>query len=254
MTGGLVVVGAHPDDECLVAGGVLAACSEAGIPAAVVCLTRGERGPDHREPGFAEPLADARVTELQAACAELGVDDVLCLDFRDAYLPWEDAGELQRALADALDERAPQAVISFGEDGLYWHPDHVAVSALTRLVVAARGGETRLYEAVWHTTEVLALVAAAQERGLPTSLWDIDPAAFGVDPSDETITLDVRAHAARKLRALRRHVSQVDPDHLLHALPDDLAETYLGAEHFRCVLPADTRDDWLLRALEPVNG
>ena len=41
----VLVVTAHPDDECLLGGGVLAACSAAGVATGVVCLTRGEQGP-----------------------------------------------------------------------------------------------------------------------------------------------------------------------------------------------------------------
>ena len=45
MAGGVLAIFAHPDDESLLAGGVLAACAAAGRRVAIVSMTRGERGP-----------------------------------------------------------------------------------------------------------------------------------------------------------------------------------------------------------------
>ena len=44
MTGGLVAVHAHPDDESLSTGALLATWARAGLPTTVVTCTRGERG------------------------------------------------------------------------------------------------------------------------------------------------------------------------------------------------------------------
>jgi LmbE family N-acetylglucosaminyl deacetylase len=73
------------------------------------------------------------------------------------------------------------------------------------------------------------LAAAARERGLPTGLWGLEPEDFGWG-RDATLVLDVRPVLARKLAALRAHRTQVGADHLLAALPDDLAELHLGHE------------------------
>src|SRR5690606_41323782 len=43
-TGGVLGVFAHPDDETLGAGTVLATAAAAGVPTTVVTATRGERG------------------------------------------------------------------------------------------------------------------------------------------------------------------------------------------------------------------
>jgi GlcNAc-PI de-N-acetylase len=40
MAGGVLAVFAHPDDESLLAGGVLAACASAGRRVAIVSMTR----------------------------------------------------------------------------------------------------------------------------------------------------------------------------------------------------------------------
>jgi N-acetyl-1-D-myo-inositol-2-amino-2-deoxy-alpha-D-glucopyranoside deacetylase len=84
-TGGLLAVHAHPDDETLSNGALLATWAAAGRPVAVVTCTRGERGEvvpaalRHLE-GDHVALAGHREQELAAALAALGVTDHVFLD------------------------------------------------------------------------------------------------------------------------------------------------------------------------------
>jgi N-acetyl-1-D-myo-inositol-2-amino-2-deoxy-alpha-D-glucopyranoside deacetylase len=80
-TGGVLAVHAHPDDETLGTGALLATWAAAGLPALVVTCTRGERGEvigaalAHLE-GDGPALAAHREHEIAAACAALGTDQV----------------------------------------------------------------------------------------------------------------------------------------------------------------------------------
>ncbi len=84
-TGGLLAVHAHPDDETLSTGALLAAWAASGRPVTVVTCTRGERGEvipselAHLE-GDLDGLARHREGELAAALAALGVADHVYLD------------------------------------------------------------------------------------------------------------------------------------------------------------------------------
>ncbi|WHP18663.1 PIG-L family deacetylase [Cellulomonas sp. ES6] len=81
VTGGVVAVHAHPDDETLTSGALLATWAAAGLPALVVTCTRGERGEvigaelAHLE-GDGPALAAHRERELARAVAALGADQV----------------------------------------------------------------------------------------------------------------------------------------------------------------------------------
>ena len=229
--GGLLVVTAHPDDEVLIAGGVLAACAAAGAETGVLCLTRGEQGPI-ADPALAtrETLGEVRERELHAACAALGVGWVRCLQHADGWLPWSDDEAAIEDIARVVDERAPRAVITFGGDGLYWHPDHTAVH---RFTTAALRGSPLLYEAAWLTSAMPELVAAMSERGLGTDLWDLEPSAFGVPESEDLVGIDVTPFVEQKLRALRAHATQLAAGHVFAEIPADLAERFLGVERFR---------------------
>jgi LmbE family N-acetylglucosaminyl deacetylase len=260
---GLLAVCAHPDDETLIAGGVLAACAAAGLDASVLCLTRGEYGPIS-DPGLATPetLGAVREAELRAACGELGVTWLRCYRRRDAHLPWTNSTAVARQIARAVKELRPAAVVTFGDDGLYYHPDHVATHRFTHRALRMLGARTprpHLYEAVWPSSAMPELVAAMHARGLPTGLWDIPAADFGIDELAGTIEVDVRPFLERKLRALRCHRTQIGPDHLFRDLPPDLAARFLGRERFRRVHPGAGVRDWLVdtvrkSALEPAHA
>lgn len=230
MTGSIVAVVAHPDDESLIAGGTLALAAGAGAATGVVSLTRGERGPiSEHTPATRARLGEVREAELQAAARELGVGWAQCLRHPDGELPWVDHDAAAGELAALLAPHTPAVVLTFGDDGLYWHPDHIAAREIAVLAIRRLGKRVDLYEAAWPSGLIAQLVAVAAERGLPVGLWGLEPEAFGSDRTP-TVVIDVRPALARKLAALRAHRTQVGADHLFAALPDDLAERFLAFE------------------------
>jgi N-acetyl-1-D-myo-inositol-2-amino-2-deoxy-alpha-D-glucopyranoside deacetylase len=253
MSGGLLVVTAHPDDETLIAGGTLAACAAAGFETGVVCLTRGEHGPIS-DPLLATPetLSEVRLAELHAACTELDVAWLECFRRGDAHLPWTNGTAIARQIARLVGVHRPAAVITFGADGLYGHDDHIATRRYTGLALdhACRAGiaPTALYEAVWDKRAVAELVSAAAARGLPDDLWGIDADDFGLTDAEGTVAIDVRPFLARKLAALRAHRTQLGPHHLFSAIDDELAGRFFGWERFRLARPG-AAGDWLNTAL-----
>lgn len=254
-SGGLIVVTAHPDDEVLIAGGVLAACADRGLRTGVVCLTRGEAGPIS-DPALAtrESLARVRQGELRAACRELGVDWVKCYRRPDGSLQWSNTSAIVRRLQRVLEERRPDAVITFGPEGLYYHPDHIATYEFTLRAARQLIRPPDVYRSAWPAALMRELAEALEARGLPADLWGLDRHQFGVGEEGlaGAVTIDVRQHAQRKLNALRCHRTQVGPGHAFAALPAELAERFLGVERYVPVL-AGTPGGWLERALGAVG-
>ncbi|HMI98653.1 MAG TPA: PIG-L deacetylase family protein [Gaiellaceae bacterium] len=243
---------AHPDDESLLAGGVLAACAAAGRRMAIVSMTRGERGPTELpELVGREALGEARAAELLAAAGALGASSAECLDFPDGELADVDQGQAARALARLLERERPELVISFSEEGLYWHPDHLAVSRFldTALELLGPAAPEWLYGATWPEGHAGRLGSIMRARGLPADLWGIEPDAFGAPADSVTTTLDVRRFLPAKLAALNAYASQIGPSHLLSGLPDDLADEFLGREYFVRIRPETSRRDLLAEAL-----
>lgn len=170
-TGGLLAVHAHPDDETLSTGALLATWAGAGRPVTVVTCTRGERGeviPPDLAHLASDPaaLAAHRETELAAALAALGVVDHLFLDHADdagrAPARYEDSGmvwvgpaqagpgstsprafvrvpvaDAAARLAAVIRDRRPDVVVGYEPGGGYGHPDHVHAHHVMRAAVAA---------------------------------------------------------------------------------------------------------------------
>jgi N-acetyl-1-D-myo-inositol-2-amino-2-deoxy-alpha-D-glucopyranoside deacetylase len=132
----------------------------------------------------------------------------------------------------------PDVLITFGDDGLYWHPDHIAIHERTTAVVAALGDTApALYYVTMGPGRMRAVIdtvaARIPPRGAAYSILGVSDAdAFGAAAAPPTLTLDVRACAARKLAALRCHRTQLAGD-ALDLLSDEEAGCLLGVEYFR---------------------
>jgi len=141
----VLAVFAHPDDESLACGGTLARLADAGVRVIVMCASRGERG-SITGPARDDKLAQLRAMEAREAAAALGIAHLIMLDHPDGDLQWAHVSELHAEIVMAVRRYDPAAVITFGEDGLYWHLDHVGVHERTTTAVRSLGaGAPPLY-------------------------------------------------------------------------------------------------------------
>jgi LmbE family N-acetylglucosaminyl deacetylase len=148
---------AHPDDEAFAAGGTLAKYAAQGAETMVYSATRGQAG-QIRDASTAtrHTLGAARERELRDACAILGVQHVACGDYLDGGLRDADFDGVVRSVTEVIRDFRPDAVITFGEDGAYGHPDHVTISAAaTRACTDGSGG--RLYHSHFARSRLLML-------------------------------------------------------------------------------------------------
>src|SRR4029078_419124 len=128
----LLAVFAHPDDESLACGGLIARCADLGAQVSLLCVTHCEHGQGTR-------LGEVRAQELREASRVLGIANLVLLHYQDGMLPWVDAEHLEADIHAAIRRFNPHVVVTFDEDGLYWHPDHIAVHERTTAAVAAMG-------------------------------------------------------------------------------------------------------------------
>ena len=235
----VLAIFAHPDDESLTCGGTIARLADAGAKVVLLCASRGERGSVSDPALIAEgdDLARVRTRELQEAAAVLGVADVIVLDHRDGNLRWEHVPELHAQIVSLVEKHQPAAVITFDEDGLYWHLDHIGVHERTYTAVRSFGASAPpLYYVTMPNGIMREVVEAARAQGNPPpdpSLWGIAPDAFGAGAELPTLSIDVRAWVPRKLAALRCHRSQFGSRHPVVWIDEDQARRWLGVEYFR---------------------
>lgn len=237
----------HPDDESYTAAGTMAKVAALGGEVTVLCATRGERG-QITDPALAAPeaLGQIRAQELAAACAAIGARPPIFLDYRDGELETVDLLEAVGAIVRVIRSTRPQVVITLGPDGVYGHPDHIALHKLVTPAFRAAGGGARFpeerYGAVWQP-ERLFWVAFPRGHFLPVwqRLLDTDLAAgvrrlnpdrLGTEPQDIHAEIDVRAYTAQKLSAMRAHRTQISGDDPLSIFPPGILAPLLNVERF----------------------
>ena len=234
----VLVVFAHPDDESLACGGTIAKLADAGVRVVLLCASRGEAG-SISDPGLVPDgdLAAARTRELMSASAILGIADVIIASHPDGDLRWDRVPELHREIVGLVAQHQPAAVITFAEDGLYWHLDHIGVHERTYTAVRSFGDAAPpLYYVTMPKGIMRSVVEAAHAKGgAPpnSSFWGIEPDAFGDEAKPATFTIDVRPWVGRKLASLRCHRTQLGASNPLAWIDEDDARQWLGTEYFR---------------------
>jgi LmbE family N-acetylglucosaminyl deacetylase len=232
----VLAIFAHPDDESLACGGTLAMLADAGARVVVMCASHGERGSD-TGPVRNDALGGERAVEMRDAAQALGVAEVRLLSHPDGDLRWAEVTDFNAEIILFLRRYTPAAVITFGEDGLYWHPDHIGVYERVLTAVRSLGAEAPpLYFVTMPTGVMPAIVAAARGGGWvrpPKGFWSIVPESFGLLAERHTIAIDVRDRVPRKLAAILAHRTQMGAGHPFSQLDPDNARRWLGMEYFR---------------------
>jgi N-acetyl-1-D-myo-inositol-2-amino-2-deoxy-alpha-D-glucopyranoside deacetylase len=166
---------AHPDDETLTTGPLIAELVEIGVDCMVVTATRGEQGevvPGAVDAADGRTLEEIRRAELAGALAALGVSRDLLLGtpparvpgaprirYRDSGMRWvrpglagpadvSDASSFTgRPIADAVADLmallasigTPDALVGYDAVGSYGHPDHVRAHHVVRQAASLAG-------------------------------------------------------------------------------------------------------------------
>lgn len=235
----LMAVFAHPDDESLGAGGTLAKYASEGVEVAIVTATRGDAGRFHgrrlddpQHPGPLE-LARIREAELRAAAAALGVRDVSCLDYRDQQLDRANPRQAVEDIARHVRRQRPDVVITFGPDGGYGHPDHVAISQFTTAAMVAAADShvvSKLYYMAWPVS-----TWAAYEHAIQKLVSSVDGVERQATPWPEwaiTTVIDTRKFWPTVWRAVSCHQSQVAAYEGLKDLSPEHHEAVWGSQSF----------------------
>jgi len=218
MTTAVLFCHAHPDDETLATGALIARLVADGVRCDLLTATRGEQGEvvpgsSSASQGSAE-LESVRRAELAAAVAALGLtsqtflgepparaDGLAPRRYHDSGMQWIGPGlagpsdsadefsftaaPIEETVADLvamIEARQPDLVVSYAADGGYGHPDHV-----------------RMHE-----------VALAAARSVGVRFAEIVPEPDPADPSVQWFVLDDQLSVVQQ--ALRCHATQLTVD------------------------------------------
>jgi mycothiol conjugate amidase Mca len=258
----LVAVHAHPDDEAIPTGGILARYGAAGVRTVLITCTRGDVG-EISDPALATPenLADVRKAELAEAVRILGIKRAVQLGYRDSGMAGTadndhpasfnraDFDEATSRVVRVFREERPDVVVTYDENGGYGHPDHIRAHQVAVAAFHAAGDATRfpeagppwtpkkLYFAVFPRSGMRQFATRLRESGieLPWSESDDDSPPFGVDDERVTTVVDVAEFVDTKRDALAAHKTQMAPDGFFLRIPLPLYRELFSRETFQRV-------------------
>ena len=206
--GGVLVVMAHPDDESMGSGGLVLRHTRNDIPVHLICATQGEAGWAGKPIGAKkEDLAEIRSAELEEAAVALGLRGVELWDYPDGGVARSDQQEITQRIWEEITKLRPKAVVGWGPDGAYGHPDHIAMGACTDAAVAAMTEGDR--PALYHLAVDPQVVEFYRNAFRLAGDRDTELPLILADRVDVVIELDAD-EVMMKLRAIDCHRSQLE--------------------------------------------
>jgi LmbE family N-acetylglucosaminyl deacetylase len=246
----LVCFHAHPDDESIATGGVMAKAAADGHRVVLVVATYGDLG--EVADGFldaGETLAERRIVETHASADVLGVERVEFLGYRDSGMDGEptnddpacfwqaDVDEAAARLAAILRDESADVLTVYDAHGNYGHPDHVQVHRVG-IRAAAIAGTRHVFEATMNRDAMIRGIEEARatlpadqlpEEGMP----DPDEMAnLGSPEAEVTHAVDVTEQIDVKRASMRCHASQISEESFFLQMPHDVFRASFGTEWF----------------------
>jgi LmbE family N-acetylglucosaminyl deacetylase len=271
-SGGVLLVHAHPDDECVATGGSIARLVAEGVD--LVTCTDGAEGEVHDptlDPDEARPrLAAIRAQELACSVDALGGGAIHqhLLGYRDSGMIGTDANAHPESfwqadltvatsrLVEIVWAARPSTIVTYDDNGNYGHPDHINAARIARdayrSLVGGADAVARFYEIAFARERWEELIAAVTERGIPFP-WGGDDGegaeaaaageaseagegseeeSFGRPDAEVTTRVDVVAFIDAKRRSMDCHRTQRQDMGWLLDLPRDMWEMALGTETY----------------------
>jgi N-acetyl-1-D-myo-inositol-2-amino-2-deoxy-alpha-D-glucopyranoside deacetylase len=245
----LLLVHAHPDDEAISTGGAMMKAKAHGHRVVLVTGTRGEVGEIYNmdEASSRPRLGDIRTDELKAAAEILGVDRQEFLGYRDSGMVDTDDNKDPRSFHQArLDEAAgklavvireerPDVVVTYAEDGVYGHPDHIKAHLVTNAALDVVEKEGVGVKKLYYTAIPRSLMEAFVQQMPEEARQAMGGNMRIVGTPDELVTtqIDVHDYVEGKRAAFRAHVSQNDPDSWFSNMQDQVYELAFGTEYYQ---------------------
>jgi len=257
-------VHAHPDDESSKGAGTMARYAKEGYRISVVTLTDGAAGdilnPAMDRPGVKERMIEIRREELARALEILGVTEAFSFGYADSG--WVEGFEgdatclapncfyntpveqvVERLVRVVRAER-PHVLVTYPPDGGYPHPDHIRCHEVTAAAYEAAADPARLPDAgeAWQvrklyyvggfTKRKLVLLheaALAKDLESPFAEW-LERMPDTQDPT--TTQIEVGDFLGQRSQALLAHATQIDPQGMWFAIPDEVVREVYPYEDY----------------------
>ncbi|MDA8141659.1 MAG: PIG-L family deacetylase [Desulfobacteraceae bacterium] len=256
----LMAVHAHPDDEAIGTGGILVKYAAEGVRTILVTCTRGELG-EIQDPTYVPPepglsITQIRERELARAVDILKIGTYHNLGYKDSGMAGTQGNEDPLAfcradhaqavgkLVQLIRRERPQVIVTYDENGIYGHPDHIKAHQICSAAFLAAGDAA--YEpasglAPWQAAKLYYIAIPGprmkkiREERQEKNPEDNAPSSIVATPEDQITTrIDVTGVLDRKFDAIFAHRSQFAADHWFRRLTPEQRIAIFGAEYFVC--------------------
>lgn len=241
----LMCVLAHPDDESLATGGLLARCAALGVQTYLLTATRGEWGWFGEAETYPGPLSlgAIREVELFQAARELGICEVDFLDYEDGKLDQADAEVAISKIAYHLRRIKPDVVVTFDPFGCYGHPDHIAISQFTTAAIVKAADGTYFDKQklaphqvlkLYYVTSTVAKLSVYQKifGDLVMNIDGVERRATGWEEWAITTAIDISAYQDTILKAVLCHQTQLTAYERLKSLSTEQKQALWTTETY----------------------
>ena len=244
----VLAVHAHPDDESIWTGGALARFAKQGAEVTVLTCTNGEEGEIIGRAELVDDLAQFRLGELAEALEALQVSGQR-LNLRDSGMAGAESAQHPKALVNNTEQAAaaiedflraeePDLVITYGPDGGYGHPDHIAAHNATHEALSRVHASGIDPEVWWSVLSRQDVIDGQQQVGLPEG-WrgpgqeylfngtdDFVDVGLELSPAEVTAKREAMAAHATQVWIADGRASTVNPDRVVASHDDAIAGVY----------------------------
>jgi len=226
----ILVILAHPDDPEFFCGGTIAKWTAAGNEVIYCLLTKGDKGIQEGF-NFRGDIKDLRIKEQKEASVELGVNEIVFLEYKDGYLVPN--LEMRKRITYIIRKIQPEIVVTcdptnyFIRDDYINHPDHRAVGQATIDAVFPASQNARIFPDLLE-----------QEELHPHHVQEVWLSL----PYQPNLTVNVTDTWDKKIAALLNHQSQIgDPEVFIERMKSSHTEDTDASnpryeEHFRRII------------------
>lgn len=188
---------AHPDDEAIICGGLMAKLASEGTKVHLITATKGEASTAYdRSYCTKDEIPEMRYEELKKAANILGVEELTMLGMMDGTLESLDELESAEIIAREVNRIEPDLIVTFEPLGLSHHPDHRAVHRWVMKSLEDGMFESENLNLFWVT-------------GRKRSGWIRDGIVMGHDDDEITDFVDIQPFYIKKRDAILAHRTQL---------------------------------------------
>ncbi|HET8841859.1 MAG TPA: PIG-L family deacetylase, partial [Ktedonobacteraceae bacterium] len=199
---------------------------------------RGWTGNKQEYPGL-EALGQIREAELRAAAQILGIRNVHLLGYLDGDLDQAPLNEIVAKIAEQLRRVKPQVVITFGPDGCYGHPDHIAISQFTTAAIVEAASQASSYsqDQAPHRVAKLYYMAPGKDLlqiyqsafgDLVMHIDEVERRAEGWPNWQMTTRIDTSGYWRTVWQAVRCHQTQLPTYRFLESMSEEQHKALWG--------------------------